>query len=80
MEGQGRWLRLNAQEARRRGDERQAHLQKRMELLDREAQIAALTPVILGGMVVVPAGRRGDDKRGEGQHQRQHQRGRAHNE
>ncbi len=48
--------RLNSQEARRRADEMQARLQKRMEQLDLEAQIAALPPVILGGLVVVPAG------------------------
>jgi hypothetical protein len=48
--------RLNSQEARRRADELQARLQKRMEQLDLEAQIAALPPVILGGLVVVPVG------------------------
>jgi len=48
--------RLNSQEARRRADELQARLQKRMEQLDLEAQIAALPPVILGGLIVVPAG------------------------
>ena len=48
--------RLNSQEARRRADEMQARLQKRMEQLDLEAQIAALPPVILGGLVVVPIG------------------------
>ncbi len=50
----GKGLRLNSQEARRRADELQARLQKRMEQLDLEAQIAALPPVIVGGMVVVP--------------------------
>jgi len=48
--------RLNSQEARRRADELQARLQKRMEQLDLEAQISALPPVVLGGLVVVPAG------------------------
>ena len=48
--------RLNSQEARRRADELQARLQKRMEQLDLEAQISALPPVALGGLVVVPAG------------------------
>jgi Protein NO VEIN, C-terminal/SNF2-related domain len=47
--------RLNSQEARRRADELQARLQKRMEQLDLEAQISALLPVALGGLVV-PAG------------------------
>jgi superfamily II DNA or RNA helicase len=48
--------RLNSQEARRRADELQARLQKRMEQLDLEGQISALPPVVLGGLVVVPAG------------------------
>ena len=48
--------RLNSQEARRRADELQARLQKRMEQLDLEAQVSALPPVALGGLVVVPVG------------------------
>jgi superfamily II DNA or RNA helicase len=48
--------RLNSQEARRRADELQGRLQKRMEQLDQEAQVSALPPVALGGLVVVPAG------------------------
>src|SRR6185437_3240242 len=48
--------RLNSQEARRRADDLQARLQKRMERLELEAQISALPPVVLGGLVVVPAG------------------------
>lgn len=48
--------RLNSQEARRRADDLQARLQKRMEQLDLEAQISALPPVALGGFMVVPAG------------------------
>ncbi len=48
--------RLNSQEARRRADDLAARLQKRMEQLDLEAQISALPPVVLGGVVVVPAG------------------------
>jgi len=48
--------RLNSQEARRHADELQARLQKRMEQLDLEAQVSALPPVALGGLVVVPAG------------------------
>ena len=47
--------RLNSQEARRRADELQARL-KRMEQLDLEAQISALPPVALGGLVVVLPG------------------------
>ena len=48
--------RLNSQEARRRADDLQARLQKRMEQLELEAQVSALPPVALGGFVVVPAG------------------------
>lgn len=48
--------RLNSQEARRRADELQGRLQKRLQQLDLEAQISALPPLVLGGLVVVPAG------------------------
>ncbi len=48
--------RLNSQEARRRADDLQARLQGRLEQLDLEGQIAALPPVVLGGLVVVPMG------------------------
>jgi hypothetical protein len=48
--------RLNSQEARRRADELQARLEKRLGELDREAQISALPPVVLGGLVIVPMG------------------------
>jgi hypothetical protein len=48
--------RLNSQEARRRADDLQARLQKRLAELDREAQVSALQPVVLGGLVVVPMG------------------------
>jgi hypothetical protein len=47
---------LNSREARRRADDLQARMQKRLEQLDQEAQISALPPVVLGGLVVVPAG------------------------
>jgi hypothetical protein len=48
--------RLNSQEARRRADDLQARLQKRLAELDREAQVSALPPVVLGGLAVVPLG------------------------
>jgi len=48
--------RLNSQESRRRADDLQTRLQKRMEQLDLEAQVSALPPVVIGGLVVVPAG------------------------
>jgi len=48
--------RLNSQEARRRADELQGRLQKRLEQLDLEAQISPLPPIVLGGLLVVPIG------------------------
>jgi SNF2 family DNA or RNA helicase len=48
--------RLNSQEARKRADLLQARLQKRMEELKLERQIAPLPPVVLGGLLVVPMG------------------------
>lgn len=48
--------RLNSQEARRRADDLQARLHRRMEQLDLEAQISALPPVVLGGIIVLPLG------------------------
>jgi hypothetical protein len=48
--------RLNSQEARRRADDLQGRLEKRMEQLDLEAQVSALPPVALGGLIVVPVG------------------------
>jgi len=48
--------RLNSQEARRRADDLQGRMQNRLERLDLEAQISALPPVVIGGVVVVPAG------------------------
>ena len=47
---------LNWQEARRRADDLYDRLRRRMEQLDLEARISALPPVIIGGMVIVPAG------------------------
>jgi len=47
---------LHSREARRRADDLQARLQKRMEQLDKEAQVSAAPPVVLGGFVVVPLG------------------------
>ena len=48
--------RLNAREARRRADDLQGRLERRLAELDREAQISALPPVVLGGLMVIPAG------------------------
>jgi superfamily II DNA or RNA helicase len=48
--------RLNSQEARRRADELQSRLERRLAELDREAQVSALPPVVRGGIAVVPMG------------------------
>ena len=48
--------RLNAQEARRRADDLQGRLERRLAELDREGQISALPPVVLGGFMVIPVG------------------------
>lgn len=48
--------RVNSREAQRRADDLQARLHQRMAQLDREGQISALPPVVIGGLVVVPLG------------------------
>jgi hypothetical protein len=48
--------RLNSGEARKRADELQARLQRRMAEIKRERQIAPLPPVVLGGVLVAPLG------------------------
>jgi hypothetical protein len=48
--------RLNSNEARRRADNLQARLEKRIEELRLEAKLSPLPPVILGGLLVVPFG------------------------
>ena len=48
--------RLNSGEARKRADALQGRLEKRMEELKLESQIAPLPPVVLGGLLVVPMG------------------------
>ena len=48
--------RLNSGEARKRADGLQARLQKRLGDLNLERQISPLPPVVLGGLLVVPAG------------------------
>ena len=49
-------MRLNSSEARRRADEMEARLEKRMRELALERRLSARPPVVLGGMLVVPAG------------------------
>jgi hypothetical protein len=48
--------RLNSGEARKRADLLQGRLEKRLQDLKLEAQISPLPPVVLGGLLVVPAG------------------------
>jgi len=48
--------RLNSDEARKRADGLQARLLKRIEELKLEKQIAPLPPVVMGGLLVIPAG------------------------
>jgi SNF2 family DNA or RNA helicase len=47
---------LNSGQARKRADELERRLQKRMKELGQERQISALPPVVLGGLLVVPIG------------------------
>ena len=48
--------RLNSGEARKRADNLQARLKRRLAELRLEAQISPLPPVVLGGLLVVPKG------------------------
>ena len=48
--------RLNSNEARKRADELQARLERRMDELQRERQISPLPPVVMGGLLVIPSG------------------------
>ncbi|MEA3273896.1 MAG: helicase-related protein [Pseudomonadota bacterium] len=47
---------LNSQEASKRADTLEARLQSRLEELRLERQISTLPPVVLGGVLVIPAG------------------------
>ena len=48
--------RLNSDEARKRADLLQGRMEKRLAELKLEAQISPLPPVVMGGLLVVPAG------------------------
>jgi SNF2 family DNA or RNA helicase len=48
--------RLNSDEARKRADALQSRLERRIDELKLERQISPLPPVVLGGLLVVPAG------------------------
>jgi SNF2 family DNA or RNA helicase len=47
---------LNSTKARARADELESRLQRRMQELAQERQISAMSPVIAGGALVIPAG------------------------
>lgn len=46
---------LNSNEARKRADELQTRMQKRMQELDEECKISSKPPVVIGGVLVIPA-------------------------
>lgn len=46
---------LNSNEARRRADELQTRMQRRMQELDEEGKISPRPPVVIGGALVLPA-------------------------
>jgi hypothetical protein len=48
--------RLNSQIARQRADELYARLQQRLSELEQERRLSPLPPVVVGGVLVVPAG------------------------
>lgn len=48
--------RLNSNEAKKRADLLRGRLDKRLEELEQEAQLAPLPPVVLGGVLVIPEG------------------------
>jgi hypothetical protein len=48
--------RLNSEMARRRADELQARLERRIEELEQERRLSVLPPKVLGGAIVVPTG------------------------
>lgn len=56
LEEAGRKPRMNWLRAKKRADELQARLQKRMEELGRQRQISPLAPVVIGGALIVPQG------------------------
>ncbi|MFN0121152.1 MAG: DUF3883 domain-containing protein, partial [Blastocatellia bacterium] len=48
--------RLNSGEARKRADDLQGRMAKRLAELDRESRISAAAPVVMGGLLVIPSG------------------------
>ncbi len=56
QEAAGKQPRMNWQKAQHRADELSARLQKRSAELAQERKVSALSPVVLGGALIVPAG------------------------
>jgi hypothetical protein len=56
LEQAGRQPKMNAQYARRRADELQARMRRRLEELQLERQISPSAPRILGGALIIPMG------------------------
>ena len=56
QELRGKQPRLNSGRARQRANDLEARLKQRMEELDKEAQLSALPPTIVGGALVIPRG------------------------
>jgi hypothetical protein len=52
----GRQPRMNSDNARRRADELQGRLKRRIEELEAERQLSPLPPIVVGGALVVPVG------------------------
>ena len=48
--------RLNSDEARKRADLLQERLRRRMDEINRERQLSPLPPIVIGGVLIVPAG------------------------
>src|SRR5205823_615808 len=52
----GRQPRMNSDNARRRADELQGRLKRRIEELEAERQLSPLPPIVVGGAFVAPIG------------------------
>ncbi|MCC6694826.1 MAG: DUF3883 domain-containing protein [Candidatus Hydrogenedentes bacterium] len=57
QEAMGKQPRINAQKAQERADDLQARLQQRLAELEQERHISSAPPIVIGGALIVPAGR-----------------------